>query len=255
MNDRRFPVSPESMPPAGKGPGLIESAFQKLFTRQSRVESIEELNAKFRLITLSGDALKKVTWTPGDKLQVQLGGWVQRTYTPLDWISEEGRTRILIYLHADGPGTGWARSLRVGDACTLFGPRRSINLTQLRRPAIFFGDETTFGLARALRSMTRETEGVEFLFEVSTPSESLPALEHLGLTKAQHCVRADGEAHLPELETRMLELLDSHHPAQFVLAGRSTAIQRLRQVLRQRGCYASQFHTRAYWAPGKKGLD
>lgn len=255
MNDSRLPEATESTPPVVKRPGVVESVLQKLFTRQSRVDSIEELNPKFRLITLSGDALKNVTWTPGDKVQVQLGGWVQRTYTPLDWVPEEGRTRILVYLHADGPGTRWARSLRVGDVCTLFGPRRSIKLTQLRRPAVFFGDETTFGLARALRSTTREAEGVEFLFEVSTPSESLQALEHLGLAKAHHCVRADGESHLPELETRMLGLLDSHHPAQFVLAGRSTAIQRLRQVLRNRGCYASQFHTRAYWAPGKKGLD
>lgn len=255
MNDSRLPAATESTLHPGNRPGLVESVLQKLFTRQSRVDAIEELNSKFRLITLSGDALKNVTWTPGDKVQVQLGGWVQRTYTPLDWVPEEGRTRILAYLHADGPGTRWARSLRVGDPCTLFGPRRSLDLTQLRRPAVFFGDETTFGLARAFQSTARAAEGVEFLFEVSTPSEFLQALEHLGLVKVHHCVRGAGETHLPELESRMLELLNSHHPEQFVLAGRSTAIQRLRQALRQRGCYTSQFHTRADWAPGKKGLD
>ncbi len=255
MNDRRLPVATESTSPVGKRPGVVESTLQKLFTRPSHVDSMEELNPKFRLITLNGDALKKATWTPGDKVQIQLGGWVQRTYTPLEWISEEGHARILVYLHADGPGTRWARSLRIGDACTLFGPRRSIDLTQLRRPAVFFGDETTFGLARALRSTTKQTDGIEFLFEVSTPRESLQALEYLGLANAHHCVRTDDEAHLPQLETRMLALLNSHRPAQFVLAGRSTAIQRLRQVLRQQGCYASQFHTRAYWAPGKNGLD
>ncbi|EAQ81522.1 hypothetical protein DSM3645_28112 [Blastopirellula marina DSM 3645] len=234
---------------------MVEFAMQKLFARQALVDSIEELNPKFRLITLNGDALKNVVWTPGDKIQIQLGGWVQRTYTPLDWEPDEGRTRILVYLHAEGPGTRWACSLRVGDACPLFGPRRSINLTQLRRPAVFFGDETTFGLARALRATTSETEGVEFLFEVSTLSESVQTLEHLGIANAQHCVRADDDAHLPELETRMLGLLDSQQPAQFVLAGRSTAIQRIRQALRQRSCSSAQFHTRAYWAPGKKGLD
>ncbi len=255
MNDSRPPLATESAPSAGKRPGMIESVVQKLFTRQSRVDSIEELNPKFRLITLSGDALKNVAWTPGEKVQIQLSGWVQRTYTPLDWASEEGRTRLLVYLHADGPGTHWARSLRVGDTCTLFGPRRSIDLTQLRRPAIFFGDETTFGLAAALQSTTKGAESIAFLFEVSAASESLQALEHLGLANAHHCVRTDDEAHIPELEARMAELLESHHPAQFVLAGRSIAIQRLRKALKQRGYSASQFHTRAYWAPGRKGLD
>jgi ferric-chelate reductase (NADPH) len=173
----------------------------------------------------------------------------------LDWAPDEGRTRILVYLHADGPGRRWARSLRVGDACVLFGPRNSIDLTRLRRPAVFFGDETAFGLARALRSTAAGEEGVEFLLELSTPSESLQALEFLGLSSARHCIRSDDEAHLPELETRMLTLLNSQHPAQFVLTGRSTTIQRLSRALRQKGCSSSQFHTRAYWAPGKKGLD
>lgn len=253
MNDEHMSATPESTQPPVKRPGVVESVLQKLFTRRSRVDSVEELNPKFRLITLVGEALKNVAWVPGDMVQIQLGGWVQRVYTPLDWAPEEGRTRILAYLHADGPGTRWARSLRVGDACTLFGPRRSIDLTKLHRPAVFFGDETTFGLARALQSTTKRADGVEFLFEVSTPSESLRVLEHLGLADAHHCVRGDGDAHLPELETRMLALLNSHRPAQFVLTGRSTGIQRLRQVLRQRGCHASQFHTRAYWAPGKRG--
>jgi NADPH-dependent ferric siderophore reductase len=229
--------------------------LQKLFTRQSRVDSIEGLNPKFRIITLRGDALKNVTWTPGDKVQIQLGGWEQRTYTPLDWVPEEGLTRILVYFQADGPGTCWARSLHVGDACMLFGPRKSLDLTQLRRPAVFFGDETAIGLARALLSTAKEAVGVEFLFELSTPSESLRVLEHLGLANAHHCVRRDGDLHFPELERRLLALRNSHHPAQFVLAGRSIAIQRLSQVLKQQGCQASQFHTRAYWAPGKKGLD
>lgn len=255
MNDHRLQAAAQGTPPPGRRAGVVESVLQKLFMRQSRVDSIEDFNAKFRLVTLSGDALKNVAWTPGDKMQIQLGGWVQRTYTPLAWDPEKGQTRILVYLHAQGPGTAWARSLCVGDVCHFFSPRRSIDLTQLRRPAVFCGDETTFGLARALQATAGGAQGVEFLFEVSTPSESLKALEHLGLAKAHHCACGEGDAHLPELERKMLEMLDSHHPEQFVLAGRSTAIQRLRQALKQRGWRGSQFHTRAYWTPGKKGLD
>lgn len=253
MNDSCLPVATESAPPAGKRPGVVESVLQKLFTRQSRVDSIEELNPKFRLITLSGDALKKVTWVPGDKVQVQLGGWVQRTYTPLDWVSEEGRARILVYLHTDGPGTRWARSLRVGDACTIFGPRKSIDLTQLRRPAIFFGDETSFGLAWALKGAKEHVEGIEFLFELSTPSESLAAIRYLGLSNTHHRFRGDSETYLSELEAQMRALLAAHRPVQVVLTGRSVSVQRLHRLLRLEGFSSWKIHARAYWIPGKTG--
>ena len=130
--------------------GLLEATVHKLFTRSVTVQGIVGLGSAFRLITLGGDALVDVAWTPGDKIQIQLGGWVQRTYTPIDWDATLGRTRFLAYLHADGPGTQWARSLRIGDACVVFGPRRSIALAAPPAPAIVFGDETSLGLAAAL---------------------------------------------------------------------------------------------------------
>jgi len=255
MNNRRLPVVTGN---TETRVGVFESVFkkvQKVFTRQARVDSVEELNPKFRLITLSGDELKNVAWTPGDKVQIQLGGWVQRTYTPLDWVPEEGRFRILVYLHADGPGTRWARSLRVGDACTVFGPRKSIDLTQLRRPAIFFGDETSFGLARALKGPKAQAEGIAFLFELSTPPESFAAVAYLGFSKTHHHFRSDSEIHSLELEAQMRALLAAHRPIQFVLTGRSTSVQSLHKLLRREGFSSSQIRARAYWAPGKTGLD
>jgi NADPH-dependent ferric siderophore reductase len=110
---------------------LLESAMVKLFMRNATVLDIEDIGNNFRLITLGSDTLKNAQWTPGDKLQIQLGGWVQRTYTPMDWDAESGRTRIRTYLHSDGPGTQRARTLRPGDECILFGPRDSIDLSSL----------------------------------------------------------------------------------------------------------------------------
>jgi NAD(P)H-flavin reductase len=97
--------------PPRKRAGLLESTLQKLFTRSGRVLDLENVGTAFRIVTIGGDALRKVDWTPGDKVQVSLGGWVQRTYTPLDWDAKIGRTRLLLSLDADGPGTQWARTL------------------------------------------------------------------------------------------------------------------------------------------------
>jgi ferric-chelate reductase (NADPH) len=229
--------------------------MQRLFSRNARVVASEDLNAMFRILTLGGDALKEVQWTPGDKIQIQLGGWVQRTYTPLDWDPAQGLTRILAFLHGDGPGTQWAREARVDDDCTFFGPRRSIDLTQLQAPAILFGDETSFGLAAVLKNRVSAQHRVDMVFEVSTPVESRSVIERLGLGEVHTSTRAQNDAHLAGIEDRIRALLDARQPMQFVLTGKSTSIQRIRRWLRQHGSASPRFQNKAYWAPGKKGLD
>jgi ferric-chelate reductase (NADPH) len=255
MNETSSPASARRDAPAGRRAGPFETAMQKLFSRSARVVAIEDLNAMFRIVTLGGDALREVQWTPGDKIQIQLGGWVQRTYTPLDWDPAKGLTRILAYLHSDGPGTRWAREAHVGDDCVFFGPRRSIDLTQLQAPAILFGDETSFGLAAALKNTGAANRRVDLLFEVSTPVESESVIERLGLGDVHMRACAQNDVHLTDIEERMRAVLEARQPLQFVLTGKSTSIQRIRRWLRQHGGSSAKFQNKAYWAPGKKGLD
>jgi hypothetical protein len=40
-----------------------------------------------------------------------------------------------------------------------------------------------------------------------------------------------------------------------VLSGKATSIQRLSKQLRQLGISRGRLQTKAYWAPGKAGLD
>jgi len=231
--------------------GLLEATVQKLFTRSVTVEDIVEIGSAFRLITLGGAALADVVWTPGDKLQMQLGGWVQRTYTPIDWDATAGRTRFLAHLHADGPGTQWARRLRIGDACVVFGPRKSIALARTDAPVIVFGDETSLGLAAALS----RHGAVSVLLEVASVADTLPALEHLHLAGAHLSTRAAGGAHLSDMESHLSALLMQDAGAAIVLTGQAASIARMARFLRETGIGAGQRHSKAYWANGKKGLD
>ena len=227
--------------------GLLESAMQKLFTRQAQVLELKDLGP-YRLVTLGGDALRNVTWSAGDKIQIQLGGWTQRTYTPIDWDADAGRVRILIYLHGDGPGTQWARTLRAGDSCVLFGPRKSIRLAQPQAPLLLFGDETSLGLAAALAPQ-------QLLLEMSTPLAGAAVLATLGLQHAQLCERASDDAHIAELGNRLLALLQTQPAADIVLSGKASTIQHLTRLLRRQAGLSGQRHSKAYWATGKSGLD
>lgn len=248
MNDM---TTPPATRPTSRA-GFIESALLKLFTRRARVVDIEEAGPAFRIVTLGGDALRNAAWTPGDKIQLQLGPWTRRTYTPMSWDAVYGLTRILVYLHGTGPGADWARSLRKGDECMMFGPRRSIVPDDER--IILFGDETSLGLAAALRHGAARDD-VHVVLEVGAAADVRPVIERLRLGDARIEVRQDGERHLAALQAHMTALLREHEGAEVVLSGRAGAIQHMGRALRQSGVGAARRQTKAYWAPGKTGMD
>ena len=221
--------------------------------RSARVAAIETLSPHFRLVELEGEALKDVAWMAGQKIQVAMGsGLSARTYTPMSWDAGHGRTRLLAFAHGDGPGSKWASGLRAGDICQLFGPRRSLDLADLGAPVVLFGDETSFGLAAALRDNLR-AGGALHMFEAAEIAESQQVLEHIGLGQVRLIARSTGDDHLATVEAEMLRL--AANGAQFVLTGKASSIQRLSRALKATGVASSRIKAKAYWAPGKTGLD
>ena len=252
-----------TIPPLKNRAGLLESALYKLYTRSARVSNIEEIGDAFRIVTLDGKALRGAEWTPGDKIQIQLGGWTQRTYTPMGWDADGGRTRILIYLHTgghgdpserNGPGARWARALRKGDDCVVFGPRKSIRLTDPHATVIVVGDETSLGLAAALADHI-SAPTVVGLFETSQPDVTARMVERLELQGAALYARRNDDAHFTEMEARLAALLRAHPEAEVILTGRAGAIQRMSKLLKQENVAAGRRQSKAYWGPGKTGLD
>ncbi|MGH6615396.1 siderophore-interacting protein [Sphingomonas sp.] len=233
-------------------PGRIERALIRLLMRPSTVTAVEVLSPHFRLVDLAGDALRGVAWSPGQKLQIMLNGLrTARTYTPICWDEQEGRTRLLAWSHGEGPGSQWAENVTRGDSCQFFGPRRSLDVSGLAGPIVLFGDETSFALAAAL-SQTRDG-ALHLLFEVSDIQECGPVLQTLGMGHAILVERAADDRHLSVLEDRLRHIaLDD---AGFVLTGRAPAIQTMSRALKGVGIGSSRTRTKAYWAPGKVGLD
>ncbi|WP_225707316.1 siderophore-interacting protein [Bradyrhizobium cenepequi] len=221
--------------------------------RPARVAAVETLSPHFRLAELEGQALRNVAWTAGQKVQVAVGsGLSARTYTPMLWDAGSGRTRMLTFAHGDGPGSRWARDLTEGDTCQFFGPRRSLDLSGLESPVLLFGDESSFGLAAALREC-RQGDGAIHVFEASDVAESRSVLEAIGLRQAMLIERGADDAHLAAAEAEMLRL--AARGAHFVLTGKASSIQRVSRTLKAAGVVSSRVKTKAYWAQGKTGLD
>lgn len=249
----RLPAAP------GRHYGRIEGLLLKLVARPASVASVESLGPHFRLLTLAGDALQGAAWRPGDKVQMALGGFVSRTYTPLSWDAQRGSTQLLAYLHGDAPhatpGTAWADGAARGDACQVFGPRPSLKLAQRSRNAVFFGDETSFAAAAAFNAMSGWLHKVSFVFEVSHVQECRAVLQALGLREAVLVPRAPGGAHLADADALIARLAAATRASDFVLTGQAGSIQHLVRTLRQRGKGPADILAKVYWAVGRSGLD
>ena len=91
------------------------------------------------------------------------------------------------------------------------------------------------------------------MFEASDVAELRPVLEAIGLGHATLIERTAGDAHLAAAEAEVLRLAASG--AHFVLTGKAASIQRVSRALKAAGVVSSRVKTKAYWAPGKIGLD
>lgn len=234
--------------------GFLERTMTRLFMREARVVRVVDLSNNFRNIEIQGDALKSCEWSPGDKIQMKLdGGFITRTYTPCFWDRTTGAAQILIYSHGTGPGSAWAEDIAVGDECRFFGPRNSLSLENLGSSTVLFGDETSFALALAMEFAAPAGTARDYIFEVNNKEQSLRVLAELGFPTAILVERTPQDGHLSELAQALAGLVPSTRS--FVLSGKAGSIQYVRKALLSKGVDRRILRTKAYWAPGKVGLD
>ena len=245
---------PQPKAPVPK-PGFLQAAALHLLTRAAVIETAVDLSPRFRLITLAGRALQGVAWAPGQKLQIQMRGLTFRTYTPVMWDGVAGQTRVVAYRHGEGRGAAWATAAEAGDTVLLFGPRRSLDFAGLERPALFVGDETSIGPAAALLETAQGADEVRFVFEATSAAESAAVLGKLGVHGAELVERQAGDAHHAALEAAAVAAFEADRQQAVVLSGKAATIQRLSRALKARGAVSGQIKAKAYWAPGKQGLD
>ncbi|MCW2318607.1 NADPH-dependent ferric siderophore reductase [Rhodoblastus acidophilus] len=240
--------------PASQADGRLTRTLVRWLMRPAVIASVDELSDRFRLISFEGEGLRAAAWRPGQKIQVKVGGGLTaRTYTPISWDAAAGAASILVWLRGEGPGSAWVRSLTPGQACQFLGPRASLDIADLKPPFVLFGDETSFGLASSVAGLRPQDATSAFLFEVTSADECAPVLERLGV-EAALIERRAGDAHLAAIETQ-IERHAGAADVRFVLTGKAQSIQRVSRALKAAGVGSARILAKAYWAPGKAGLD
>jgi ferric-chelate reductase (NADPH) len=239
------------MPPLAK---FVTNTIEKMFFRAATIAEVRALTGHFREVVLTGENLKDVECAPGQTVQFHLGSLKTRTYTPMAWDKSSGSIRFLFFLHGSGPGSEWAATLREGDRCQITGPQDSLDLTGIKEPVLFFGDETSIAAAQALRLDTHRPDD-EYFFEVSSLIESEEVFRCLGFTNARLFQRLPDAAHLSEVESVLINVSSRIGLPQWVFTGKAQSIQTLKNHLRARRMFFHRPRVRAYWAEGKTGLD
>jgi len=245
-------------PPRRAEPGLVGQAMLRLMTHESHVDAVHVLSPRFRLVSLRSESFRRAAHVPGDKVQLRVGGMAFRTFTPFRLGEGDDSLAVLGYLHGDAPAARWLDDVAPGDRCHVLGPRRSMNLAAIDRSTVFVGDETSLGLALALCDTPLGGLDTHFIFEVDDAAEVRPVLEAGSRGMLRHAwlvERRPGGTHLVEVEAALARYAGADSYRQYVLSGQSLTLQRLQRTLKAAGAKPSQMLTKAYWAPGKTGLD
>jgi ferric-chelate reductase (NADPH) len=233
----------------------VLGAIGSRFMAQARVDAVDVISDQFRLIALSSEKFKGATMQPAGKVRFNAGNWEMRAYTPLSLDAVTGRVQLLAYLHGEGPGSIWARSAGPCDVTHIIGLQESLDLRGLSQPVVFFGDETSFAAAKTLHSHLTPGNATRFIFEISSLVEAQAVADRIELRDAQFYIRQADDAHIPlvaeAIERALADIATSH----LVLTGNGRSIQAIRTHLRTGYSGVIEYHVKAYWAPGKAGLE
>lgn len=221
---------------------IVERAVRAML-RQAVVTGIDDVNDSFRRLTVAAQA----QWSPGDKVQLWIGGPRARTYTPFAW--DDGSVSFLAYRHGPSPATTWFDQLAVGQALYFRGPRGSVDLGSLDRSPIFVGDETSFASAASWKG-----GATTHIFEVSDPDAAEQALSHLDLSPCTLVARKPNDDHHDELSGLVVDAVRRHPDAPLVLTGKAQSIKSVRLTLKNAGL-SPTVRVKAYWDPNRSALD
>lgn len=227
----------------------------QLFGKELSVDQVRDLSPHFRRVRVSAPWLKTAAVSAGDKLQIMIAECGPRTYSPFGHDTAAGALELLAYVHGETSTATWVRALRPGSKFHAIGPRGSLAFSSLPGPVVLFGDETSFGVATALRQARGSANGLSFVFECSQPDEARTVLADIGLDGCSVVERQSARAHTRAVESQLRAALAQQPHAHLVLTGHAQMIQALRAALKaEPPAYAGQ-KVKAYWADGKRGLD
>ena len=210
------------------------------------VAAVYRLTERMLRITVSAQGLESMHWQPAQDLTLLItraaGRDIRRRYTIAAQHCAE--VHLDIYLHGEGIGTAWARTLRPGDTVSAIGPRGKMLLNPEADWHLLIGDETSLPGIRAMLAATNRPAYV--VVEVDDPDEwgsfgagDRCSTEWTWLTRGRS-QRNSGIVELPRI--------GSGHA---YVSGEARRVAVWRDELERAGLDPSAISSKAYWGTGR----
>jgi NADPH-dependent ferric siderophore reductase len=238
------------------------SVLDRLFLSGTVLE-VELVSRRVRRVRIVGEALRDLDWVPGQHVRLRVGDllspqvWLRgfrdalRTYSVWDYAAR-GDLDLCVLDHEEaGPGALWARRARGGLPVALTRPEGRFVVRDGSPYHLFVGDETASVAFGAMLRGLPETIPVAGVI-VAAPGDRLPLPRSGELTWTCRDVGTDAEVLVRAL--RQLDL--PSRPGTAYVAGEARACQAVRaHLVRERGWPRATVRVKAFWAPGRRGLD
>ena len=214
-----------------------------------KVLEIQRLSPKVKRIRFKGN-LSGMNFYLGYAVAVRVSDTEYRNYTPSYSDASAGILEIVVHLHGSAPGSNLMDALKPGDELRISMPRGRKMYDSSFDKHVFFGDETSLGLALAFYTTLKNTQHhYHFYFELDECNTAIPKLlgfdNYTILPKSLFLSEAFEE----------IDVLQSGNwlTASFILTGNAQSVQKIRQVLKRQP-RLGKIHLQAYWAEGRTGL-
>ncbi|MBD0023372.1 oxidoreductase [Gordonia pseudamarae] len=217
-----------------------------------QVSGVTPVAPGFIRVTLHDQGFADKRWSPGDKLQLRpyRGSLSLRTYTPIAWDNANATTQLIGWATDHGPGGRWFGEVADRDTCSVFGPRRSVELGKTGDEVVFVGDESTIGLACVVRDLRPDAP---LVFEAVDPGALAAALDALGF--GERVVVAKDEDRTLLLEQVREAAASRPGPVDVVAGGDAATVRAVRSSVRSWPSAPRRVHGKPYWSEGRSGLD
>lgn len=231
-------------------PKWLTSLFGQALQPNVKSIEIEVLSPEIKRIRFKGD-LSKWNIQLGYASVIRISETEFRNYTLASYDREQGIFDVIFYINGKGIGSQKINALTRDETLFISPPRGKKMYESAVHQQLFFGDETSLGLAYALFLFLKQNNHqFHFYFELNSANSHLPAV--LGLENYSVVTKDKAE----DTET-WNDLLDSNtwvhwEDAIFILTGNASTMQQLRKILKEKK--TGKILSQGYWMEGKKGL-
>ncbi|WP_413512364.1 FAD-binding oxidoreductase [Myroides odoratus] len=230
-------------------PKWLTSLFGQALQPNVKSIEIDALSPEIKRIRFKGD-LSKWNMQLGYASVIRISETEFRNYTIASYDQVQGIFDVIFYINGKGIGSQKIGTLQKEEVLFISPPRGKRMYESSVHQQVFFGDETSLGLAYSLFPLLKQNNHqFHFYFELNPANNHLPAV--LGLDN--YTVKTKDK----NLDTeKWNHLLDSStwidwEEAAFILTGNAITIQQQRKILKERK--AGKILSQGYWVEGKKG--